>query len=189
MEILNKRQVEDEKIRVVRALRDCVFIHPTDTIYGIGCDATDRKLVRKLRMAKEQFERPLSVIAPSIDWIYEHCDVSEQAEDWLDKLPGPYTFILPLADTNAVAHNTVLNGPTIGVRYPDHWFTDIVADMHCPVITTSANVSGRDYMQSLDDLHDEIRDAVDIAIYTEPIDGNPSTIVDLSRDEPKTIRA
>ena len=54
-----------------------VFIYPTDTIYGLGCDATNLasvKLIRELKYRDK--DKPMSVIAPSVEWIREHCEVS-----------------------------------------------------------------------------------------------------------------
>ena len=79
-------------------LDGAVFIYPTDTIYGIGCNAENEEAVKKIRDAKNRSKAPFSVIAPSIDWIKENCEVTETAEEWLEKFPGPYTLIFKLKD-------------------------------------------------------------------------------------------
>ncbi|MFB6198940.1 MAG: L-threonylcarbamoyladenylate synthase, partial [Halobacteriaceae archaeon] len=178
----------ERRMHLAKKLRDCLFIHPTDTVYGIGCNATNRSLVQDIRDAKRQHERPVSVIAPGIEWMEQHCHIPEQASDWIDKLPGPYTFILPLQDRNAVADNVNLNKETIGVRFPDHWFTEVVKHIQHPVVTTSANVTGRDYMEELEDLDDELAEAVDVAVYEGPISGTPSKIIDFTQDQPTVLR-
>ena len=61
-----------------------IFIHPTDTIYGIGCDATNKEAVRKIRDIK-QSKQPFSVIAPGKQWILDNCIVHEHAKEFLDK--------------------------------------------------------------------------------------------------------
>ncbi len=190
MEIYEKREAMDNQLQLVQDLRDTVFIHPTDTVYGIGCDATNRKLVQRLRETKRQHERPLSVIAPGIDWIQQYCEVPAEAREWLAKLPGPYTLILPLNDDGKreIADLTNLCGDTIGVRQPDHWFTSLVKHMQTPTITTSANISGRDYIKELEELDEELEDAVDIAINDGRIEGTPSTIIDFTGEEPEIIR-
>ena len=52
-----------------KVLEGKVFVYPTDTIYGLGCDATNFKAVEKIRKLKEREENPFSVVAPSKEWI------------------------------------------------------------------------------------------------------------------------
>ncbi len=188
MRTLAKEEFEKEKVKLVRELRKCVFIHPTDTVYGIGCNATDRKLVRKLRSAKEQFSRPLSVIAPSMEWIRENCKVGKEHEEWLDKLPGPYTLILELENREAVSDNTNLGKETLGVRRPDHWIVEVVNQMKVPIITTSANVTGGKIMNEIEDLDKQIKDACEYALYEGRKEGTASKIIDLTKEEPEVLR-
>jgi len=79
----------DEMIQ--RIFNNEIFIYPTDTIYGIGCNALDELAVQKIRLIKGRDDKPFSVIAPSFDWIYENCDVDVDLKKYL---PWPYTIIL-----------------------------------------------------------------------------------------------
>ena len=63
-----------------------VFIYPTDTIYGIGCDATNEGSVKSIRIVKQRFDKPFSVIAPSKQWILKNFEANKS---FIDKLPGP----------------------------------------------------------------------------------------------------
>ncbi|MFC1648715.1 L-threonylcarbamoyladenylate synthase [Nanoarchaeota archaeon] len=183
MRVLSKEELDKERIKLVRSLRECLFIHPTDTVYGIGCNATDRKLVHKLRSAKEQFTRPVSILVPSKDWIRENCEVDPNVEDWLDKLPGPYTLILKLKNPDAIARNVNLSAKTIGVRLPNHWITDIVSDMRMPIVTTSANITGRQVMTNRDNLNEKLKKSVEYIIYDGKKEGKASMIVNLTDGE------
>ncbi len=165
-----------------------VFIHPTDTIYGLGCDATHKDAVRRIRDIKERLESPFSVIAPSKEWITENCHVNEKAKEWVDKLPGPYTLIFKLKKKECIAPNVNFDLDTIGVRIPDHWFSESVSMFGKPVVTTSANKSGEDFMTSLENLDAEIKNQIEFIIYEKEKHGKPSTIVDLSNEEPIIIR-
>ena len=69
-----------------------IYVYPTDTIYGIGCDATNDKLVLKIRSIKKRDEKPFSIIAPSKDWIKNNFEIIHP--EYLDKLPGPYTLVM-----------------------------------------------------------------------------------------------
>ena len=66
-----------------RILKGDVFVHPTDTIYGLGCNALDSKAVKKLRDMKKRPDTPFSVIAPSRAWIEENCIITKEAKEWL----------------------------------------------------------------------------------------------------------
>ena len=103
------------------------------------------------------------------------------AQKWIDKLPGPYTLILHLKNKNAVAENVNNNLPTIGVRIPKHWFTDIVSELNIPIITTSPNITGGNFMTSLDDLDEDIKKNVNYIIYEGEKRGKPSELIDLTK--------
>ncbi len=158
-----------------------VFIHPTDTIYGIGCNAQISKSVKEVRKIKQRTLTPFSVIAPSRNWIFENCHISEDAREWIDKLPGPYTLILNKRNTN-IADEVAPDVNTIGVRIPNHWFSSIVAEIGVPVVTTSANITNENFMTSLEDLDDRIKSQVEFILYEGEKAGRPSKIVDLTKN-------
>ncbi len=169
-----------------------VYVHPTDTIYGIGCDATNSDAVRRVRNAKNQHDQPFSIIAPSKHWIRDHCILSQEAEDWLEKLPGPYTLIMKLKKKGSIAPEVIPGKDTIGVRMPDHWIQDVALALNRPLVTTSANVHGKTFMTTLENLAPELQHKIDFALYEGSKHGKPSTIVDLtgavriiSREAPK----
>ena len=156
-----------------------VFIHPTDTIYGIGCDATNKEAVRKIRDIKGS-KQPFSIIVPGKKWIEENCILHEHAKEYLEKLPGPYTLIFKLKNKDCIAPNVNFDFDTIGVRIPDHWFTETIGKIGNPCITTSANRSGGDFMTGEENLHPDVEKEIDFMIYEREKKGTPSTIIDLS---------
>lgn len=166
-----------------QALRDSlasgeVIVYPTDTIYGIGCDATDESAVEQVRKAKQRPEKPVSVIAPSKAWITEHLDISEST---LNRLPGPYTLIAEALE-EGVAPNVAPGQTTLGVRRPDHWMTSVVESFGEPVVTTSVNISGQPHATSLEDISSHVRSHVDIAVDAGELDGGASTLLDCTGD-------
>tara|TARA_Y100000310_G_C20554848_1_gene749990 strand:+ start:485 stop:1051 length:567 start_codon:yes stop_codon:yes gene_type:complete len=161
------------------------FVYPTDTIYGLGCNAEIFEAVEKIRAIKDRPEAAFSVIAPSKNWIRMHCEINESAEAWLEKLPGPYTLILPAKD--GVAENVAPGKKTLGVRMPQHWFLDVVAELGKPIVTTSANRSGDNFMTCLEDMDDVVKQGVTFMFYEGEKNGAPSTIVDLSEPFAKVI--
>jgi len=175
---------KDEFLDLIR--QGAVFIYPTDTIYGIGCDATNSRAVHTIREIKARSKNPFSVIAPSKKWIEENCvsDSSKTREEWMSRLPGPYTLIFRLRNKKAIAEEVNNGSSTIGVRIPDHWFTEYAQESGMPIVTTSANFTGEYFMTSLDDLNPKIKGHMDFIIYEGEKKGRPSTLVNLSEDQP-----
>ena len=169
-----------------RILKGDVFVHPTDTIYGLGCNAMDSKAVKKLREMKKRPETPFSVIAPSRAWIEENCVITPETKEWLDKLPGPYTFILKTKDS-PVAKEVAPGKDSLGVRMPEHWITPFIEWIGVPIITTSVNITDEPYMTQIEDLDQDINDTIkrklSFVLYEGPIKGRPSKLVHLERDE------
>jgi tRNA threonylcarbamoyl adenosine modification protein (Sua5/YciO/YrdC/YwlC family) len=184
MQNISEEELKTEKIIFFNKIKEgTLFIHPTDTIYGIGCNATNHKSVYRVRESKERYTAPFSVIAPSKDWIRQNCEVNEKVEEWLDKLPGPYTLILKLKDKGAIAPNVNMDMDTLGVRIPDHWFSEVVAEIGIPIVTTSANITKSNFMTSEEDLDPKITSKIDFMIYEGEKHGKPSRLVDLTKDD------
>jgi len=189
MVILTKAEFLLNKKRYMREIAEgAVFIYPTDTIYGIGCSAINSKAVKRVRGIKGREKNPFSVIAPSKEWIINNCETDEKIKGWLNKLPGAYTLILNLKKLEAVAPEVNNNLGTLGVRLPAHWISGVVEEFGFPIITTSANLSGESFMTTLDNLDDRIKTKVDFIIYDGEKEGHPSTLVNLTKQEPELIK-
>ena len=181
MRILNADELKFERLSIIEdIMKGSVFIHPTDTIYGIGCNAQNSFSVRKVRRLKGRISNPFSVIAPSLDWVRENCMVTEEGEEWLEKLPGPYTLIFKLKKSNCVSKEVNPGLSTIGVRMPNHLISKLVAEAEIPVVTTSVNRSNEDYMTSLEDLDPLIKGGIEFILYEGRKEGKPSKLVDLT---------
>ncbi len=189
MEVLSKEELLLNKERYIEQIKKgALFIHPTDTIYGIGCIATQSRPVNNVRKVKKRDVMPFSIMVPSKDWIHKNCLVPKHAEEWIDKLPGPYTLIFKIKKGNHPVAKEVNNEwDSIGVRIPNHWFADFVKELGFPIITTSANISGEDFMTSLENLHPEIKVKMDFIVYEGEKKGYPSTIVNLSKEKTEIV--
>ena len=162
----------DELVKEIKAGK--IFIYPTDTIYGLGCDATNKKAVEKIKTIKERDrDKPLSVIAPNMKWIKENliidCD--------LDKyLPGPYTVILKKKNPEFLSH--IAKGETLGIRIPANHFTKEIQKAQVPFVTTSVNLSGEPFTLSTNEIKPEIKKQIDHIIFTnEKLSGEPSKLI------------
>ncbi len=160
----------------IESIRSRVLIYPTDTVYGIGCNAEKEVLVNRIFEIKGRgAKKPMSVIAPGKEWILKHCIVSQKI---IDKyLPGKYTLLVKKKDKDFL--NAATAGmPTIGVRIPAHRFSRLVEKAGVPFVTTSANPSGWGAPKALSEIPVSLKGAVDIVIDGGELDGTPSTLVD-----------
>ena len=74
MDLLSKDEfLLQQDRRLAQLEQGKLFIYPTDTIYGIGCDATNADAVKLIREIKKREEKPLLIISPSLDWIKDNC--------------------------------------------------------------------------------------------------------------------
>lgn len=182
MDVITKDELRFKQEEVMdRILGGEVFIYPTDTIYGIGCDARNSEAVKKIRDIKQRVDSPFSVLVPSEGWIRENCVITPAAEEWLSQLPGALTLIFKTLDS-PVADEIAPGLDSVGCRIPDHWFSVFVQKLGFPIVTTSVNVSDQPFMTSLDDLDDSIKQKVDFCVYEGPKQGRPSKIVRLDQN-------
>lgn len=150
-----------------------IFIYPTDTIYGIGCDAENVLAVEKIRTIKGRDNKPFSVIAPSLKWIKDNLVVDIDLKKFL---PGPYTVVLKKKKREFLSHVSEL--PTLGVRIPKCEFTKLVQQVGVPFITTSVNFSGQKPVIAADEIPKEIRKQVDVVIEGDgECSGVPSALI------------
>lgn len=181
MRVLSKEEAALERRSLFSILdKGGIFIYPTDTIYGIGCDATNPAAVKKVRELKERYAKPFSIIAPDINWIKQNCDIERETEKWLVKLPGPYTLVLQLKKTNSITPETNAGLNSLGVRIPEHWITNMVKAYGRPIITTSVNKAGELFKTKLEEFQEF---PADFIIFEGEKKNRPSSIVDLTKGE------
>jgi len=153
-----------------------ILIYPTDTIYGIGADATNSESVRGIRKLKKS-NKPFSVIASKI-WIRKNCVISKEVNKYLKKLPGPYTLILKLKNKKAVSKETKLGADKIGIRIPKHKFTSEILKAKKPFVSTSVNETGKSFATSVKNLPKKFKSSIIIDV--GKLKGTPSKIYDLT---------
>jgi len=161
--------------KLIRNIREGkIFIYPTDTIYGIGCNALLKEAVDKIRGIKKRDNKPFSIIAPSLDWIKQNCIINREL-DISKYLPGPYTIILKKKNKDFLNH--VSDSETLGIRIPDNDFCRKIQKSGVPFITTSVNLSGEMFAKSIKEIRREIKNKADFIIDEGELNGKPSILI------------
>lgn len=173
--LLRREDFELQERYYLPLLSRSLFIHPTDTVYSIGCDATNGNLVMRLRLVKRWQSMPFTVIAPSKEWILDNLEVPADA---LRHLPGPVTIIARLRNHACVAPDVHLGSRTLGVRIPNHWIAGVVAKLGVPVVTSCANKRAENLMTSLEDADKHLIEAAELVLHEGPKRGLHTLFID-----------
>jgi L-threonylcarbamoyladenylate synthase len=168
-----------------------LIIYPTDTIYGIGADATNEHAVDRVYEIKEREKgKPLLILASSFEMVNLYTKpISSFAQRVLETYwPGAVTFIFPAND--ALPENVAGETGTIGIRIPDNQFClELISELQKPIISTSANISGKKGGSRVDALIETFDGKVELIISAGDVDHPiPSTLVDISGPVPKVLR-
>ena len=166
-----------------------VIIYPTDTIYGIGCDIFNKDALDRIFAIKNDSGSKLfSFICADLKDIAKYAKVSDSAYRTMKHLlPGPYTFILPAA--KLVPKKLWSNRKTVGIRVPDHAVTlSIVRELGNPIISTSATNRKGEILIDPSEIKNMFNTQVDLMLASGNLSGYPSSVVDLSDEEPEVIR-
>jgi L-threonylcarbamoyladenylate synthase len=174
-----------DAVGAIRAGRPVVL--PTDTVYGLCADPENEAAAAEVARLKGRGERqPIALLARDVDRLLER--VPELDERILrGLLPGAYTLVL----ANPARRYPWLSGDreTIGVRVPElPPAAAEVLDEAGAVLATSANAHGGPDPKRLDDIPAEIRDACAVLVDAGELPGTPSTVLDLTGDEPRILR-
>ena len=151
-----------------------IILYPTDTVWGIGCDATDPEAVAKVYEIKKRTDsKSLVLLASDMDMICRYVkEIPEMAVQLVEVNDKPMTIIYPGAvagekgvmkqDRRALAFNAVAEDGTVGIRIPMMDFCQqLVAKLGRPLVSTSANISGEPTPKKFAEISEQIRSAVD----------------------------
>lgn len=161
-----------------------LIIYPTDTVWGIGCDPFNQESVDNLFKIKGKKENGVSILINDKKMIPEYCLVKKTYINIIEKLlPGPVTLILKSKVTFAKG---VTKNDNIAVRIPNNK-TSISLVKENPIITTSANLHGKEISQNIDEARKIFGNSC-IYLDGEKPTGIESTIIDLTNNTPKIVR-
>ena len=162
-----------------------VILYPTDTVWGIGCDATNEEAVKRVYEIKRRADsKAMLVLVDSdvkVDFYVK--DVPEVAWDLIQYATKPLTVIYDKARN--LAPNLIGEDGSVGIRVTSEEFSkQLCFRFRKAIVSTSANVSGQPAPASFSEIQDEIKQAVDYIVgyrQDEPAGAKPSSILKLGK--------
>jgi len=187
------------------------IVYPTDTVYGLGCNALDEIAVRHVFDIKKRSSKPLPILARDMRWVEELAYLDDHQRKMANKFwpigegsigrakpvadngisVGKFTLVLPKKEIVPPIVTTGL--PTVGIRIADYVFTDkLLGAFGYPLVGTSANVSGELATGKIDDIIASLGAQprrpdliIDAGVLPK---SNSSVVIDYSTDKPKVLR-
>jgi len=169
-----------------------IILYPTDTVWGIGCDATNVEAVKKIYALKQREESKSMIVLMNGEKMMYNVfrEIPETAWQIMDLSEKPTTLILD--NPRNVAPNIIADDKTLGIRLVKEPFCyKLMERMKKPLVSTSANISGNFTPKSFKEIAPEIIKGVDyvVNLHHEKICDKPSTIIKLTLDnQVKIIR-
>jgi len=166
-----------------------VIAYPTDTVYGFGCSLFNKKGIERIyRIKRSEKNRPFSFICADLKDISLYTKVSNYAYKTMKRLlPGPYTFILE--GTRLVPKIMLTKRATAGIRVPDNQIClAIVKELGHPIITTSAQLPEGEGFYDPSEIERKAGKVLDAVIDGGILISEPSSVIDLTDDQPKILR-
>jgi len=166
--------------------RGGVILYPTDTVWGIGCDATDRAAVERIYTIKQRNEaQTMLTLVDGFDMLGVYVeDVPDIAVQLMKEATRPLSIIYPKAKN--LAENLIANDGSIGIRIVQEPFCrQLIEAFGKPLVSTSANISGEPTPGTFDEISEKIRGAVDYIVRWRQYDRQPATassIIQLKAD-------
>ncbi|WP_264509446.1 L-threonylcarbamoyladenylate synthase [Flavobacterium sp. N1719] len=167
-----------------------IILYPTDTVWGIGCDATNEEAVKKIYALKQREETKSMIVLMNGDRMLHSVfhSIPEVAWQILDLSEKPTTLILD--QPKNVAQNIIASDNTLGMRLVKEPFCfKLMERMKRPLVSTSANISGEPTPQSFKEISPAILNGVDyvVQLQHDKVNGKPSTIIKLTQDAQVTV--
>lgn len=159
------------------------ILYPTDTIWGLGCDATNQKAVEKIYHIKKRMESKSLIILVEDEERLRQCTgvIPDIARDLIRSVDTPLTIIYPAARN--LAKNVIAEDGSIGIRIVKNDFCEtLIRRFGKPIVSTSANISGQQPPLMFKFISEEIKKEVDyiVPLYQDVLcEIKPSTIIKL----------
>ena len=162
-----------------------LILYPTDTVWGIGCDATNLEAVEKIYGLKQRSDTKALICLVADDRMLKKYvkKVPEVAYNILDVADNPITIIYD--DAQNLAKNLIADDNTIAIRIPnDDFCFQLLRRFNGAIVSTSANISGQPTPKSYKEISQEVLKGVDyvVNLHREKICNKPSSIIKLGND-------
>jgi L-threonylcarbamoyladenylate synthase len=179
--------LKEEVNKALRIIQEGgIILYPTDTIWGIGCDATNAEAVKRIFDLKQRDEAKSMIILLDNDSklpAYVQ-DIPDVAYDLFEYAENPLTLILSKAKN--LAPNIIADDGSIGIRIVKHTFCEqLIQRLRKPLVSTSANISGEASPKNFNQISQAIIEGVDYVVNLEQdtlTEKQPSTIMKLETD-------
>lgn len=183
---------ENDIENCLQALRNGgLILYPTDTVWGIGCDATDEKAVERIyKLKNRNDEKAMIVLLADEKDILQHVAAPDLSLfDYLDKTTKPTTVVYDGAI--GFADNLVGKDSTIAIRLcRDEFCRHLLKRFRKPLVSTSANISGQPAPKIFKEISEEIKDGMDYVVHYRQNDekaGEPSSVIKWNADGTVTV--
>lgn len=179
--------LKEEVAKALKIVQDGgIILYPTDTIWGIGCDATNTEAVKKIYQLKQREESKSMIILLDTEnklesYVSEVPDIAYQLIEYAEH---PLTLVMPGAKN--ISPSLIAANGSVGIRVAKHAFCEqLIQRLRRPLVSTSANIAGNPSPKNFMQVDPEIIDGVDYVVDLEQHDlaaKTPSTIMRLSPD-------
>ena len=185
---------QNPQLRLIRKAVDVlrqggIIIYPTDTVYGLGCDLSNKKGIERIyEIKRRDRKRPLSFICADLKHISQYAQVTDYAYKTMKRLlPGPYTFIL---EASRLVPKIILpKRSTTGIRVPDNPIClELIKELGQPIISTSVQDENGEDLGNPQEIAERFGRTVDLIIDGGIIIPEPSSVISLVDDNIEIIR-
>ncbi|MBF0105159.1 MAG: threonylcarbamoyl-AMP synthase [Deltaproteobacteria bacterium] len=166
-----------------------LVVYPTGAGYSVGCSVHTKKAIDRLYHLKRAIKKYfMAMMFPDFSSMTEFVEIETTAYRYMkDKLPGPYTFILPATKKGKKILD--VRRPEIGIRVPRHPFFQCLQSFYQhPILNTAAKIDEEDYLIDPDDIEEKFGSRVDMIVDSGVVPIKPTTIISLVTGVPELVR-
>lgn len=186
LNVLAKFNIKNENAiyQVIESLKNGgVILCPTDTVYGLICDAGNTSAIDKIYKIKARdYAKKFAIFTPCVNEIHNFCKISEvHLQIFKSLLPGGFTFVCQINKNFKNKNEWLTDYENIGIRLPNNEFLlKLLKIFNKPLVATSANTSNTNDSSVFENIQNEIKNSVDLCIFDDfKEEKDASSVIDL----------